>query len=265
MQELCCIDIMKNIESVYPTAAACDWDNVGLLAGDTKKIVKSIYVALDATDEVVQTVIEKKFDMLITHHPLIYHPLKRITTENFIEKRIWKLIRNDISYYAMHTNYDILGMADIAGKMIGLKTPQVLEVIYEEERTNIQKGIGRIGVLKESISLEACCNLVKEKFQLEHVSVYGDLTQNVKRVAISPGSGKSMITAAMAKGADVLITGDIDYHSGIDAKAQKLAIIDAGHYGIEHIFVEHVKTFLNNNFADIKVEGEAVCNPVQFV
>ena len=106
-----CKEIMRVIEATYPTTAALDFDNVGLLAGRAGKEVNRVYLALDATDAVIDRALEAGADMLITHHPLIFSPLKKINDEDFISRRILKLIRNDISYYAMHTNYDVLGMA----------------------------------------------------------------------------------------------------------------------------------------------------------
>ena len=103
-----CKEIMEKIEKSYPRAYAMDWDNVGLLVGRDDKEVKKIYVALDATDDVVDAAVEAGTDMLVTHHPLIFFGMKKINNLDFIGKRLLKLIQNDISYYAMHTNYDVM-------------------------------------------------------------------------------------------------------------------------------------------------------------
>lgn len=107
-----CSEIIRVIEASYPREAALDFDNVGLLAGRTDREVSRVYIALDATDAVIEEAAAWGADMLITHHPLIFSPLKRVTDEDFVSRRVLKLIQNDISYYAMHTNYDVLGMAD---------------------------------------------------------------------------------------------------------------------------------------------------------
>ena len=108
-----CREIMQVIEASYPRKAALDFDNVGLLAGRSDKEVERVYLALDATDAVIDRAIRAGADMLITHHPLIFSAVKKVTDEDFITRRVIKLIRNDISYYAMHTNYDVLGMAEL--------------------------------------------------------------------------------------------------------------------------------------------------------
>lgn len=254
-----CRDIMNVIESTYPKHAALEWDNVGLLAGRADKDIKKIYIALDATDEVIDRAIEAKADMLITHHPLLFSPIKSITDEHFLGARLVRLIQHDISYYAMHTNYDVHGMAELSGDILGLKDAVALEVTEEEN------GIGRVGNLVEKMSLQDCCELVKEKFQLEHVRVFGNLNSMVHRVAICPGSGKGMAQIALEKGADVLVTGDISHHEGIDALAKGLAMIDAGHYGLEYIFIDDVASYLEKNMKNVKVEKADICHPFQTI
>ena len=256
-----CREIMDVIERTYPKHAALEWDNVGLLVGRAEKEVKRIYVALDATDEVIDAAIKKGVDMLITHHPLIFSPLKRITDEEFIGNRVVKLLQHDISYYAMHTNYDVLGMAELSGKILGLHEDDVFEVTDVEAHV----GIGRIGTLDCDMTLEECCKLVKDAFNLEAVTLFGDKSAIVSRVAISPGSGKKMTGIAIEKGAQVLITGDIDHHEGIDAVSQGLAVIDAGHYGLEHIFVEDIAKYLQNNLKEVVVERAEIAHPFQII
>ena len=256
-----CRDIMKVIETTYPKHAALEWDNVGLLVGRMDKDVKRIYVALDATDEVIDDAIAQGVDMLITHHPLLFTPLKQITDEHFIGGRVVRLLQHDISYYAMHTNYDVLGMAELSARMLGLNEMEVLEVTDSEQ----MEGIGRVGIFAEEMPLRECCKLVKEKFQLDGVKVFGDLDAKVKRVAISPGSGKHMTQLALEKSADVFVTAEIDHHEGIDAVAQGMAIIDAGHYGLEHIFIEDIAEFLQAMLGDIEVVKASTRYPFQLI
>ena len=256
-----CRDIMKVIEATYPKHAALEWDNVGLLVGRTEKEVKKIYVALDATDEVIEQAVAANADMLITHHPLLFSPLKKITDEHFIGGRVVKLLQHDISYYAMHTNYDVCGMADISAAILGLDGAETLEVTDKES----MEGIGKVGDFSGPMSLQSCGEFIKEKFQLDSVKVFGDLSSTVQRVAICPGSGKGMTELALEKNADVLVTGDIGHHEGIDAVAQGLAIIDAGHYGLEHIFIEDMANYLRKNVEGIVVETHEITHPFQVI
>lgn len=259
-----CSEIIQLLEVHSPVEFSSSWDNVGLLVGDKHKDVKKILIALDATDEVIEEAIFRKVDMLLTHHPLIFQGMKRIVMEDFIGRRIIRLIKNEISYYAMHTNFDIKGMADLAAEYLELPKKNILEVTYQGEKG--EEGFGRVGYLLGEISLEECCQLVKEKFHLDSVKVFGNLEQKVRKIAISPGSGKSMVTMAIEQEVEVLITGDIDHHDGIDAVARGLAIIDAGHYGIEHIFIPYMKEYLEKKLQNqVEVACVKIQNPFQII
>ena len=258
-----CKEIVQVIEAAYPREAALDFDNVGLLAGRTEKEVERVYIALDATDAVIDRAVEAGADMLITHHPLIFSPLKKVTDEDFVSRRVVKLIQNDISYYAMHTNYDVLGMAELAEKILGIRDSEVLDITMEKDGK--QEGIGRIGELEKPMTLEECCVYVKHKLNLGSLKVFGDMQAEVSRLAISPGSGKTAIAAAIAKGADVLVTGDIGHHDGLDAVEQGLAVIDAGHYGTEYIFIDDMRRFLEDKLPVLDVITTPVIHPFQVI
>ena len=258
-----CKEIIQVIEAAYPREAALDFDNVGLLAGRSEKEVNRVYIALDATDAVIDCAVRAGADMLITHHPLIFSPLKKVTDENFISRRIVKLIQNDISYYAMHTNYDVLGMAELSEKILGIRDTEVLDIT--RENGGIPEGIGRIGSLEQPVTLEECCVYIKHKLNLGSLKVFGDMDAKVSRLAISPGSGKSAIGAAIAKGADILVTGDIGHHEGLDAVEQGLLVIDAGHYGTEYIFIDDMKRFLEDKLPVLQVTAAPVIHPFQVI
>ena len=250
-----CKDVMYEIEKEYPLNYALSWDNVGLLVGRDDKEVKRIYIALDATDEVIDEAVRTGADMLITHHPMIFSPIKRIHNLDFVGERILKLIQNDISYYAMHTNYDVLGMADLSGDKMNMKNAEILEVTAEGDigKEDEPEGIGRVSDLETPMTLRECCEDVKSAFHLGAVKVFGNLEEKVKRIAICPGSGKSVIQAALDKNADVLITGDIGHHEGLDAIDMGMCVIDAGHYGLEHVFIDDMKQFLCDQTENLEV------------
>lgn len=261
-----CRDVIEYIERDYPASCALDWDNVGLLVGSPEKEVKRVYVALDPTAEAIEAAAEARADMLVTHHPLIFSGIRNIRTDEFIGRRVIRLIQEDIAYYAMHTNYDVMGMAELSGRILGMEGCHVLEVTCPESSADGKpKGIGRVADLKESINLEECCRWVKQSFGLDHVKVFGDIKTPIKRVAVSPGSGKSMVGAALMAEADVLITGDIDHHTGIDAVARGLSIIDGGHYGIEQIFIRDIAEFFSGRLPEITVVTAPPCHPFQII
>ena len=174
-----------------------------------------------------------------------------------------KLIRNDIAYYAMHTNYDVLGMAALAERILGIRNTQVLDVTMSEN--GVEEGIGRVGDLEKPMTLEECSVYVKHRLKLGSLRVFGDMDRKVSRLAVSPGSGKSAVGPAIAKGADVLVTGDIGHHDGLDAVEQGLAVIDAGHYGTEYIFIDDMKQFLEEKLPGLEVVTTPIIHPFQVV
>lgn len=258
-----CKEVIRLLEQQSPKDYACDWDNVGLLVGREDKEIKKIYIALDATDEAIEEAVAAGADMLLTHHPMIFRGMKQITSRDFIGKRVIRLIQEDMVYYAMHTNFDVRGMADLAADYLHLSDTEVLDITRESEQG--PEGIGRYGNLETEMTLRECCELIKRAFTLENVKVFGNLQKKVHRVAISPGSGKSVISLALRAGVDVLITGDIDHHEGIDAVAQGMAVIDAGHYGVEHIFIPYMEQYIKREAPELEVEIQPLTFPFQII
>lgn len=260
-----CRDMITHFEKQFPLSAAEPWDNVGLQTGSGTKEIKTVYVALDATDKVVADAAIRKADMLLTHHPLIFSPLKRVCADDFIGRRVTALVQNDIAYYAMHTNYDVCRMSELAAEYISLREPHVLIETGFPEQNGTPGGLGRIGDLGETMTLRACCELIKGRFRLANVKAFGSMNKMVRRAAIFPGSGKSAVDAAVGAHADVLITGDIDHHTGIDAAARGVSVIDAGHYGIEHIFIKDMKSFIEKSWRGVTVYTPQPESPFQIV
>lgn len=259
-----CKDIIRELEKTYPVSVAESWDNLGLQAGRYEKEITSIYVALDATEQVIHHAIEEKADLLLTHHPMLMHGLKKINTGDFYGRRIIELLSHDMTCYAMHTNYDIVQMASLAAQMLRLQDTEILTktcVLPNGE----DGGFGRVGMLEKPMSLEECARYVKEVFKIPEVKVFGDGEKIVQRAAILPGSGKSMVQDVLEKQADVYISGDFGHHDGIDALDQGLPVIDAGHYGIEHIFIAQMAEELKRRFPQIHVISEPIQHPFIFV
>lgn len=240
-------EIIDRLRTFAPEEYALEWDNSGLLLGRAAKEVKRILIAVDADDETVKEALRTETDLLISHHPLIFSAIKKMTDEEFIGARLLKLAANDTAYYAMHTNYDVCRMGKLAAERLGLKETEPLE--ETGEYLGEAAGIGRIGWLGQEMPLSGFAALVKERFGTEGIRCFG-WEKPVRRIAVCPGAGSSVIKAALARKADVLLTGDIGHHSGIDAKAQGLSVLDAGHYGLEHIFMEDVRDFLRETLED---------------
>lgn len=254
-----CNRIMEKLAELSSPDFAQSWDNVGLLAGRREKEVKKICVAVDASDAVIEEAVNVGADMLLTHHPLIFAPMKQVNDDDFIGRRVLKLLQNDISYYAMHTNFDVMGMADAAADELRLKDRQVLEITYEDEIS--KEGIGRYGRLPQVMTLEECASYVKQIFKPESIRIYGEPDAAAEWAAIVPGAGGDMIKTAVKADCEVMITGDIKHHEALDAMAQGLAVIDAGHYGLEKIFVPYMMEYIKRELPQLEVFAAKEKNP----
>lgn len=253
-------EIITTLEKLSPVKYACDWDNIGLHVGRKDNNVNKILVSLDIDDATCDYAVKNGVDMIVSHHPLIFKGIKKINDDDIVGKRILTMIENGINGYCMHTNFDTVGgMADLASDKLGLQDAIVLEDTIEGE------GIGRVGNLSKEMTIKELCELVKKVFSLEKVVLYGDENETIKRVAICPGSGKDDIDVALTKGAKVLVTGDMSYHFGIDAVSKGISIIDAGHYGIEHIFIDKIATYLMEQLNGIEVVKMEINNPQKFI
>lgn len=256
-----CSEIIAFLEERIPPRFAEAWDNAGLLVGDREKEIHKILVAVDATDEVIEEAVSGGADMLLTHHPLIFSGLKSVNEEDFIGRRVRRLIREDICCYAMHTNFDIAG--DMAG-LVASKLPLGETAVLSETAEGY--GLGRIGKLDRPMKVIDFLGLVKAKMKLSSVVLYGDGDRLIEKVVIMPGSGKSEIGAAVCQGAELMVTGDIGHHEGIDAAAQGMLIADAGHYGLEKVFVDYmVQTLTEAWKGELEIAAEKQKQPFTVV
>lgn len=243
-------ELIQILEEYAPLEFAESWDNPGLLVGTEQGEVRRLLIALDLTDAVVRQAIDGEFDMIVTHHPMIFRGIQSVTEDTREGRRILKLISHGITYFAMHTNCDTARMAQRAADLLGLNDTSVLAPLPQDTTS----GIGRVGNLPSDMSLSELARKVKESFQISYVLAAAQLSdepchnldKKVRRVAISPGSGHDFVDQAKQLGAEVLITGDIGHHVLLDANADGLAIIDAGHFGTEHFMKKQLLEYIVN-------------------
>lgn len=251
-------DFIDAMEKEVPPRFACSWDHVGLLVGDSKASVSRILVSLDAHDAAVDHAVNAGCQLIVTHHPLLFHPMEKVVEQDFIGRRVRTMIKNEISCFAMHTNFDVVKMADINARDLGLNNPEVLSVLGDENGNPY--GFGRVGDV-DPLLLGSFAGRVKNVCRLKAVRVYGDLNKIVSRAAVASGSGRSSIDDAIEKKADVIVTGDVDYHTAIDAVSKGIAVIDAGHYGTEFCFIDYTAKMIKDMFPDLIVITEDIRQP----
>lgn len=252
-----CKEIIRLLEAQFPPKYAVSGDKTGFAVGDREKEIRHIFVAVDASDGIIDEAIRSGADLLLTHHPMLYAPLQTVTTDTFNGRRVIKLIENGLCYMSTHTNYDSCRMADLAAERLGLTDCQVLEEVADGF------GIGKAGTLPKEMTVRECALYVKEQFHIPSVRFFGDADQKVRTAAICPGSGRSVLKCCHEKGAEVFVTGDVDHHTGIDQADDFLPIIDAGHYGVEHIYIEDMYRFLTEKCPGVTISKAQIKHPFE--
>lgn len=249
------IDIIKYFESKFPKDLAYEWDNVGIQVGTLNIPAKKVLITLDVTKEVIKEAIDKKVNMIISHHPLMFNPMDKIIFDTPRGWIIKNLIKHNITVYSAHTNYDTAegGMNDEFARILGLNNTKLMDEI---------DGIGRYGDI-ETINIKDFIKDIKDKLNLDNVKVIGSVSRDVSRVGISGGSGSKHMYQAKMKGCDVYLTGDVTYHTALDATSLGLTVIDIGHHA-EKIFVDAVSNFLTKEFKEVEfIKSEIDTNPYQ--
>lgn len=350
-------DIVKYIEGFAPQNLAEEWDSVGLMVGSMQREVKRVMVCLDVTSNVVENAVKQRCEMIVSHHPFLFKPLKRLTEETKKDRSIMDLIRNHISVYSAHTNLDIsdegtnstlaetLGLTDISG-LKTVKTDELYKItvfvpkdhldnvreamskagagcignysdcsfstegtgtfrpldkaspfigakgklefvdeakletiatkerladvisamweahpyeevaydIFREEIPGKQHHLGKIGILTNEMTLEELVEKVKKALKAPSVRIVGKNPQTkIKRVAVFTGSFDGDIKNLEKTGVDVLITGDVKYHTAMEIEEAGLCVIDAGHFYTEMLVADKVANLIKTEFGDLEV------------
>ncbi|MEX1030520.1 MAG: Nif3-like dinuclear metal center hexameric protein [Paenibacillaceae bacterium] len=217
--------IIQFMEQLAPKHYAFVDDPIGLQLGTLNKPVSQVLIALDVTPDVVSEAIDMQAELIIAHHAIMYRPVKHLCLDFPVGKLYESLIKNDIAVYIAHTNLDVAtgGVNDILAAMLGLEQLSFLQETHNDQ------GIGRVGKLSVPQLLSDFVKVIKTAYDVPVVRIVGDPNQLIKKVAVLGGSGRDYVKAAIFAGADVLITGDIDYHTAHDALVAGMNIIDAGH------------------------------------
>jgi len=254
------------LDSIAPFALAEEWDNAGLLIEGNSKRVSKVMVALEPSWNVLDETVKQKADCLITHHPLFFNlPNTLKNSENPIVKKVLFVVRNNINYYALHTNFDssVGGANDILADLLGIDSRLAIEPSAVLE-TNRQKGsvagLGRIGKLRQPMILSELAEYTKKCFKVKNLRLAGAEKKEVSKVAVCSGSGGDFWEKSLKMGADVLVTGDVKYHQAQEAKERGLSFLDVGHFGPERlamdIFADILRKKLPSNMKILLSENE---------
>ena len=253
-------DITAAIEEFAPLSIQEGWDNSGLCIGSPEDEVSSVLIGLDCTPELVDEAIGCGADMIVTHHPLIFSGLKKISTDTKVGAAVIKAVRAGISIYAAHTSADkvISGVSGAMAARLGLKNVEILS----EDGDGV--GLGVVGDLPEPIAAEEAVELVKTQFSLKMVRSSKPVGGQIGRVAMCGGSGGSLISAARRSGAQLYLSGDISYHNFFTEEG--FMIMDIGHYESEIEIVDILFSLLRKKFPTfaVRITQNINSNPIYY-
>ena len=201
-------------------------------------------ITLDADEEVVKDAVDKKCDLVISHHPLIFKPLKRVVSDDSVSRTVINLIKNDMSLISVHTNFDSVksGLCDLFFDKIA-DTKERVSIEGDEEN-----GCGRIAELKKTSKLSEILEKIKKEFNLPSVRFVGNEDAEIKKIGVCNGGGADFIYSAVSQGADLYVSGDIKYHHARFAYENGVALVEVPHYNAEIIFCKYLKELLENKF-----------------
>jgi dinuclear metal center YbgI/SA1388 family protein len=246
-------DILDFTESFAPLETAMDFDNVGLLVGSPDTGVDKALVALDITDAVIDEAKALGASLIISHHPVIFQPIKSIGRES----AVYKLIQNGISALCLHTNLDLspsFGVNTCLADAVGVKNYS-----FAEGECLL------LGELDSELTNAEFAERVRDALGCDGVRfTLGE--KRVKKTAICSGSGGDLAVLAARLGADALLTGEIKHHELLDAVKADIAVVDAGHFKTEDIVIEPLCKKLGERFADVGFFRSKACtDTVQYI
>lgn len=249
-------DLIEVFQSWWPLEGAEEWDRVGLAIGSENFEITKALLSVDVTLSVLQEAKKVGAQLVISHHPPFLRPVHSLAEENLKGELATFAISNSIAVYSAHTNADIVqaGVSDVLASELGL-----LEAIPLVPTGN-ESGHGRIGKLKSPITLELFAEQISTKLPTTKapIRVAGALDEHVSLVAVVGGAGDSFIEAAIASGADCLVTSDLRHHVTLDAsigpEGKRIKLIDISHFAAESLWLRPTAKKLGDKFPEIVFE-----------
>lgn len=250
-------DILTVLDTAAPFSLAESWDNVGLMVGDPSQKVSAVLIGLDPTADLLTEALENGADLIITHHPVIFHPLKSIRTDQPVGHFLAQALKKDIAVIACHTNLDVIqnGVSQILAEKIGLTA---VTPVAQTKEGAAEIGFGAIGSLKSPESSDNFLARLCTILQLPLLRICGSVPELISRVAVCGGSGSDLAETAFAKQAQIYITGEVKHSTARWAEELDLCIIDAGHFATENLivaaFASVIQEMLTNRQVNIPVQ-----------
>ena len=273
--------VVDALEHYAPLPLQEGYDNAGLQVGLTEAVEMSgALLCLDVTEEVVEEAVQKGCNLIVSHHPLIFRKLARISDENYVQRTVRKAIKNDVSIVSMHTNMDAAtgGVNFKIAEKLGLRNVRFFG--GEKEVNGVKGGEGVMGEIadeaieassdlkerfSEGIAADDLILMLRDRFRVESVQCNELLRRPIRKVALCGGAGSFLLDAAIAAGADAFITGEMHYHEFFGHE-QEIQICVIGHYQSEQFTSEIFQSIIEEKCPGVKCYiSEINTNPILYL
>lgn len=251
------------LEQCAPASLAAEWDNVGLLVGRRDQEVHRIMTCLTVTPDVVAEAIETEVDLIVTHHPLPFRSVKRLTSETTTGAMLLDLIAASVAIYSPHTAFDSARDGINQSLARGLRLRGIAPLVSEDPTGTL--GSGRWGWFDEEITLGQIIERVKQFLKIDRLHWVGDPNQMIRTLGVACGAADEFLDIARQLGCDAMIIGETRYHTCLDAEATHMGMIMPGHYASERFAVESLAQMLTQRFPELTITpSQREHDPIQW-
>lgn len=251
--------ICERLDQWAPPVLAASWDNVGLLAGDRAAAIRRVMTCLTITPASAGEAVARRADLVVSHHPLPFRPLHRVVADTTAGRLLWQLLSHGVAIYSPHTAWDStegginqqlamgLALRDIAPLVPGVGAPE-------------KTGSGRCGSLSEPLALRTVADQLKAFLAIDRLQVVGSLNAPIERVAVACGAAGELLAPARQAGCQLLVLGETNFHTCLEAEATSVSLLLTGHFASERFAIERLAARLAEAFPQLEVwasESEA--------
>lgn len=245
-------DILAVLDSIAPLRYAEAWDNVGLIAGDPGAEITRALLTIDCTEAVLSEAETMGAELLVAYHPPLFEAIKRVRHDSLI----YRAIRGGIALYSPHTALDVApgGTNDMLADALGLDAREPLRLSPTKDAAHAEiVGIGRFGSLKSPTELRALLGQIKKALHIDALLVAGPLERAVSRAAVCAGAGRSLLDDAIAKRAELFLTGEIPHHDALRAAKAGMTVVCALHSNSERAALGALRDRLRGELPGLEV------------
>jgi len=276
---MCCLQsVCDFLEAFAPTCLAEDWDNVGLLVGDRTREVRRVMTCLTVTPASVAEAVAEKADLIVTHHPLPFRPVARLTADTTQGRMLLQLIEAGIAVYSPHTAFDSAAQGINQQLAEGLGLTQILPLVVAStagqsagkdasgETSESPIGAGRFGQLASETTLAQLVEQVKRFLAIDHLQIVGSMDQPVRKVAVACGAAGEFLAVAQKQGCDTMLLGETNFHTCLEAEASGVSLLLTGHFASERFAAEQLAKVLANEMSTLTIwASQQETTPLQWV